>query len=130
MVSADDANASGGKYITSATVNSGTGTWDFSVPVADDYIVWGRVLGANANTDSFFVKMDSGSEDVYDDAENTWSANWQWTKVNGRNGGDPLTLNPRIFTLTSGSHSLQFRGRETNSKVDRILITNDSSFTP
>ena len=52
--------------------------------------------------DSFYAKTD-GPEDVFDDAENTWSPNWQWSVLNGRNGtGVPLTLDPR--RLVHGRH--------------------------
>ncbi len=74
----------GGQYIQTATANSGTGSWSFSVPSSGTYYVWGRVHAVDANHDSFFVKMDSGAEDIYDVAEGLWSSNWQWTRVNGR----------------------------------------------
>ena len=44
--------------------------------------------------------------------------------------GVPLTLNPRTFSLSAGSHTLEFRGRETNTRVDRVIVTNDLSFVP
>lgn len=131
MTSALDGGAFGGKYVSSSVADSGTGTWTFSVPSAGTYVVWCRVKSPDATQDSFFVKMDSGAEDVYDTAEGTWSPNWQWTRLNGRGGtGVPLTLNPRSFSLTAGSHSLTFRGREKLARVDRVLVTNDLAFVP
>jgi len=96
------------------------------VTIAGTYYVWGRVLAPNSSSDSFYVSMDGGAEDVYDVAENIWSTQWQWTKVNGRGlTGIPLTLNPRTFVLTAGSHVIRFRVRDANSKLDRIFITDD-----
>jgi hypothetical protein len=75
--------------------------------------------------------MDGGPEDIYDTSEGTWGTAWQWTRVNGRDGtGIPLTLNPRTFSLTAGSHSLTLRTREAGTKVDRVIVTNKLSFVP
>jgi len=131
MASADDSGAFGGKLARTMVADAGTGDWTFSVPSPGTYVVWCRVKSANASEDSFFVKMDGGTEDVYDTAEGTWSPSWQWTRLNGRGGaGVPLTLNPRTFSLSAGSHTLEFRGRETNTRVDRVIVTNDLSFVP
>lgn len=77
------------------------------------------------------MKMDAGAEDIFDTAEGTWSPNWQWSRVNGRGGtGVPLTLNPRLFSLTAGSHTLTLRAREPNTRVDRVIVTNEMTFVP
>jgi hypothetical protein len=131
MVTASDPLASAGQYVSSPTANSGTVSLTFNVPSAGTYYVWGRVLAPSASGDSLFVSMDGGVEDVYDVAENVWSPLWQWTKVNGRGvTGIPLTLNPRTFVLTAGSHVIAFRMRDANSKLDRIFITNNANAQP
>lgn len=125
-----DAAAGGGKYVSTTTANTGTATIAFNTTTAGTYIVWCRVLGASASSDSFFVSVDGGAEDIYDTTEGSWSASWQWTKLNGRNGLTPLTLNPRTFSLGAGSHTIQFRGREVGAPLDQILITDDLAYTP
>ena len=131
MTSRSDIQAFGGHYISSSTSNSGTATWTFAVPNAGTYYVWCRVLSQSNVADSFFVTPAGASEDIYDDAEGTWSPNWQWTVLNGRGGtGVPLTLDPRMITLSKGTNSFTFRAREAGSKVDRILITDDPAFVP
>jgi hypothetical protein len=51
--------------------------------------------------------------------------------VNGRGAtGQALTLNPRVFTLTAGPHTFMFAGRDPNTKLDQLLVTNDISFVP
>jgi hypothetical protein len=131
MISASDPLASASQYVSSSTAGRGTVSLTFNAPVAGIYYVWGRVLAPNSGSDSFDVSMDGGTEDVYDAAENIWSTQWQWTQVNGRGAlGVPLTLDPRTFTLLAGSHSIQFRVRDANSKLDRIFITNDVAAQP
>ena len=131
MASASDVQAFGGQYITNNAANAGSATWTFTVPTAGAYYVWCRVLASSSADDSFFVTAPSSGQDVYDDAEGTWSPSWQWTILNGRAGtGVPLTLDPRIVNLTSGTNTLVFQGRDLNSKLDRLIVTSDPSFVP
>jgi len=84
MTIVDDARARGGKYVSSTTANSGTATCTVNLSASATYVIWGRVLAPNSNQDSFFVSVDGGTEDIYDDAEDTWSTAFEWTEVNGR----------------------------------------------
>ena len=123
--------AFGGKYILATATDNGTATWAFTVPSSGGYYIWSRVMAADAQHDSFYAKANGGAEDIYDTAQETWSPNWQWTVLNGRGGTDaPLTIDPRILTLVAGTNTFVFRGRETNSGLDRILITNDPAYVP
>jgi hypothetical protein len=131
MTIAIDSGALGGRYVRSTTPNTGTSTWSFSVPFAGTYAVWGRVLASSGASDSFFVRVDADAEDVYDVAEGTAGPAWQWTRVNGRNGtSQPATLNPRTFALGAGSHTLRFRARESDTRLDRLIVTNDLAYVP
>jgi hypothetical protein len=131
MTSATNSNAYGGRYISTSSNESGQAVWTFTAPTAGDYYVWSRVIAATDSTDSFFVIPTGDTEDIYDAAEGSWSPNWQWTRLNGRDGtGVPMTLNPRIVTLVAGTNSITFRGREVNSRLDRVFITDDPDFIP
>ncbi len=131
MSSSSDTQAYGGSYVSSSVPESGRVQWTVQVPTAGDYYVWARVLSPAPAADSFYAFANAGPEDVYDDAEGTWSPQWQWTVLNGRNGtGVPLAVDPRIVTLTAGANTFTFRGREAGSKVDRIFITKDANFVP
>jgi len=131
MTAGYDVDAFGGYYVTTSVEDSGDATWTFTVPRSGSYYVWARVLAPDDIHDSFFVHANSGTEDVYDDSGWTWSPKWQWTVLNGRGGtGVPLTLDPRMLTLSSGSNTVTFRGREVGSKVDRILVTSDANLVP
>jgi hypothetical protein len=125
MTSASDSNASAGQYVASQTAEQGTDSISFSAPSLADYVIWARVLAPDGNTDSVYVSMDGGPEDVYDMAGSLWSPNWQWTVVNGRDNGSPLQLHPRIFTLSAGNHVVTIRGREPGAAIDRIFVTNN-----
>ena len=91
----------------------------------DLHVIWCRVLASSSMSESFLVSVDGGASDIFDAAYYTASPWWQWSVVNGRNNSAPLTLNPRTFVLTSGTHTITFQTRDANVKLDRILITND-----
>jgi len=131
MAVASDALASGGKYISTAVDSSGSVTYTINAPVTGTYYVWCRILSVDSGSDSFYVSADGGATDVFDTAENKWSGSWQWTVVNGRGStGHALALNPRTFTLSAGTHTLTFGGRDPNTKMDQLIVTNDAAFVP
>jgi len=120
-----NAEASGGKAVSTPNANAGSVTFNVAIPADGTYVIWARNLSANYSADSFIITVDGAGADVYDCAENIWAPNFQWTQVNGRNGGAVLSLNPRTFTLKKGVHAITFQGRDPNTILDRILITND-----
>lgn len=124
------AGASGGSYVSTNTANSGTIYFTVDVATAGTYVIWGRVLAPLDTADSFFVSMDGANQDVYDVAEGKWSSKWQWTAVNGRGGGAPAAISQRRFTLTAGQHTIRFDGRELDTRLDKIEITNDLAYVP
>ena len=131
MSKVSDSSAFGGKYVKTTTANAGTAAWSVDVAEPGTYYVWGRVRADSDIHDSFFVKVDSGAEDIFDVAENKWSPNWQWSRLNGRGGTEvPLTIDPRTFSLSAGSHTLTFRGREVSTWLDRVIVTDDPTFVP
>jgi hypothetical protein len=117
-------------YISSTLAEAGSIRFIVNIPAAGTYVIWGRVLAPSSGSDSFYVSVDGGPEDIYDTAEGTWSSQWQWSRVNGRAGGAPLTLNPRTFALAPGAHTLTFRGREANTTLDKLIITSDQAYQP
>ena len=45
-------------------------------------------------------------------------------------GGVPLTINPRVFPISPGTHTLLFRTRNRGTGLDRVIVTNDMTFVP
>jgi hypothetical protein len=136
MAIAQDPNAVQGDFIQTSGTDSGTVTYSVNVPVAGDYMLWCRVLAPSGSQDSFYVSLDGGAEDIYDTVPGTVYTNaWKWSVVTGRNvttlttvGGVPLYL--RVFHLTSGLHTIVFRGREINTGLDQLVLTNDPNYIP
>ncbi len=130
MARRNSSNASGGQYVSTHTANSGQVIFTVNIPSAGTYVIWSRVMAADSSSDSFTVSVDGAGADTFDCAENKWSTNWQWSVVNGRNGGAPLTINPRTFNLSAGTHHITFAGRDANTGLDEIIVTNDLSYVP
>jgi hypothetical protein len=119
------------RFITNTTANSGYARYNVNIPKDGTYVIWGRVQAPSDSADSMFVTFDSGTKDIYDVAEGKWSSAWQWTVVNGRGAsGGPNAIPVRKFTLTAGQHTLRLDGREANTRLDKILITDDLSYVP
>ena len=129
MTVQSDPDASNGQFVSSTTSNSGTVSFTLTLG-AGTYVVWGRVLSRDPSSDSFFVSVDGGTEDVWDTSEGTWSNDWQWAVVAGRGTGGPASVSPRTFTLSAGTHTFTFRARDIDTRLDRIAVTTDLTFVP
>jgi hypothetical protein len=125
MAVAADSKASNGRFIYSSRSEQGTVTMRFDVAEPDGYMVWCRVLSADSSTDSFYVSVDGGPEEIYRTAPNSWSSQWQWTRMNDENTGAP-----RVFALGAGAHTLTFRSRESSTLLDAVYVSNDPDFVP
>jgi hypothetical protein len=136
MVVGSDSLASAGGYVW---VPNGFGNvmdplqvggyvaYTFDVPVAGNYVVWGRVMLDSTglgSDDSFWVSMDSGPYSLWDTLSGV-SAVWGWDRVSNRGGSDPV-----VYSLVAGPHTLVIKQREDGLKLDRILITNDMAYVP
>ena len=122
MVAATDSKSSSGKYIWAPNGSGGYSQYTFKVTSAGNYIVWGRVLAPDGDSDSFFVSMDGKADSLWDVAP---SSSWTWDKVNHRGGADPV-----VYNLNSGTHTLLIKQRENGTKLDGIVITKDMNTTP
>jgi hypothetical protein len=125
----EDATASGGKYIASPTRWQGSASYKLTVPETGEYIIWARTYGPSGNEDSYWVSVDGLGEDVFDIAESGY-AQWTWYRVKGRENRKDNPSGDRVFVLAKGDHTLTFRNREQNARLDKIIITSDPAFVP
>ena len=114
MRSVTDSNASSGAYIYSSTNYSGYAEYSFNVPKSGTYFIWGRALSPHSAADSFYISVDNGSEIEWHIPIFT---NWNWDQA-------------AVASLNAGQHTLNIRQRERNTKLDKILITNDPDNVP
>ncbi len=83
-------------------------------------------------SDSLVLSVDGGTTDIWDVAEGVWSSNWQWRLAVGRGpaGTTPGAISPRLFTLTAGTHTFLIAGRDPNTQLDLVALTNDPRVVP
>jgi hypothetical protein len=117
-----DSNAANGQYVYSTGNNLGTVSLPIGISQAGTFWVWCRVLSPDAGRDSFFVSMDGGAEEIFTAAPG-WSSAWQWIRIN-------ISGTIRTYSLSQGSHTLVFRGREAATLLDALYITSNPSFVP
>jgi len=135
MQTLKDEKVSNGKHIVVAlgTTGAARASYTFSAPCTGEYIVWCRVWGPNSSSDSFYVSVDGGAEDIFDIDEKNRTKKWRWSVLNGRGVGGrqrPASIEPLVLYLSKGEHTILFRGREANACLDRLIITNNLKFTP
>jgi hypothetical protein len=130
MVIANDAQASAGKYLWVPTGSgdfltlssaAGEAVYQFTVPTAGTYVIWGLTSTKGGN--SFFASVDNGSYLLWNVPNNNGA--WDWRAL----ANHPSTSAAR-FALSAGTHSLRLKQREDGTRIDRLLITNDLASTP
>jgi hypothetical protein len=129
----DSALASGGRYLEGETgrkkidgpPETGVACYKFAVNRAGSYRVWGRVMAPTDGDDSFWVRMDTGAWIAWN--EITLGSNWHWDFVHG--SGTPAV--PVMFDLdTDVVHQLCVGYREDGTRLDRMIVTDDTHLNP
>jgi hypothetical protein len=126
MLIKDSAAASGGSYIVVEdsldSKNSppalGQACFRFGA-TGGTYKVWGRVMAASVEDDSFWVRMDSGSWIKWNEIK--LGSSWHWDFVHNDVSTAAIT-----FPLTADDHSLCVAYRESGTKLDLLVITNEA----
>ena len=127
-----DNDASGGQYIEVQSGNNnlnfapkdGRIMYHFNLKQAGIYKVWGRVIAAMHDEDAFWVQMD-------DDKWIKWKGiaigcDWHWDEVHDHDNNDQVMQ----YNLGAGQHTLTFTYCMDQTRLDKILITNDLDYVP
>ncbi|RLA02579.1 MAG: hypothetical protein DRQ42_00115 [Gammaproteobacteria bacterium] len=99
--------------------------YPFTVTVAGNYVIWGRVQAPDGSSDSLFIMVDGDTLDRIWDLKRTEPDKFDWDVANERDGADPI-----IFNFSVGTHSISVRPREDGSKITTIILSNDMNFVP
>jgi hypothetical protein len=126
--------SSGGGYLAfgSRRGQEGSATFVFDVDAPGRYVIWGRVVAPDDKANSFYASVDGGAEVVWDaprrdpGRDARW---WSWDPVSARDL-DGRPVDPLLFDLQPGRHTLRLRIREPGTRLDAILVTNDLAHRP
>lgn len=117
---AEDESACNGSYINSdnqgnldSPSKTGRVVINFNVDSAATYHVYLRTIAASESDDSFWILMD-GEPTKFNGVP--ISSDWIWVET------------PKFYELTEGDHTLEIVRRESNTKLDQILITTSNRF--
>ena len=124
--------ASGGQFIEVQSGNNNTKsapedghiTYKFTIQSAGIYKVWGRVIATMDDEDAFWVRMDNEKWIKWKDI--CVDCNWHWDEVHDNANNDQVVK----FNLTEGEHTLTFTYLMDQTKLDKLLITNDLKYIP
>jgi endoglucanase len=106
---------SSGSNSTGSPPSDGHMVYQFGITSTAQYRVWARVKTPTTSDDSFWLNVDSGSWKKWDNIG--IFSEWGWAAA-----GD--------YNLTQGSHTLTFAYCEDGARMDKLLITDDITFTP
>ncbi|MCK5806211.1 MAG: hypothetical protein KAI66_25490 [Lentisphaeria bacterium] len=128
MVVARDPAASGGAYVHVPTDHSdeayvlkGQVTFTFALSQDGIYTVWGRTMGLDGESNSFFVAFDDGQSALWSvPAPRRGPGQFSWQRVPGLHGA----------ALRKGKHRIAVKSREDGTRLDRLIITNNFDFKP
>lgn len=138
MVKVNDSNASAGQFVNStvtnltaappAPTNTGFSKLEFDVPKTATYNFWVRVNYASAESDSLWAEFDDNGTfyKVGNESNQIVPFNsWHW--VNWQEGTTSLLIK---VNLTVGKHTLKLYGRESLTKIDKLLLTDSNNLDP
>ncbi|MCD6205766.1 MAG: PKD domain-containing protein [Candidatus Marinimicrobia bacterium] len=132
MMIHDTEAASGGQYIEVRGGNNniqnapsdGHTVYRFSLKEAGTYKIWGRVKIDMSDEDAFWVKIDDEDWVKWKGIE--VGCKWHWDEVH-----DNLKNNQVVtYDLDAGTHTLVFTYGMDQTRLDKLLITNDLEFVP
>ena len=92
---------------------------------AGTYRVWSRIDSPSSDANSYYLQIDNGCPIVVGDSAQTPVNNWTW--INYQNADTASTID---VSLTAGSHTFTYVGRETGVVVDKILALADTACVP
>ncbi len=118
----NDAKASGGSYVTvKPGLNSANAApkdslqnqvvISFTIDKEAVYSFMAKCIGATAEDDSYWIKIDNGA---FETANGLAGTDWQWGRLTS-------------VSLKPGKHTITVTYREDGAKLDKILVTTSNS---
>jgi len=104
--------------------NNGHAIYKFEVLETGLYKIWGRVIASMDDEDAFWVKVDNDDWIMWRDI--SISCRWHWDEVHDNTNNN----NPVTFKLEKGEHTFTVAYLLDQTRLDKILITNDIDFIP
>ena len=95
-------------------------TLRFQINKAGNYYAWLRAFNPTSVNPNLRLRMDGGSKEAVTISE---LSGWQWLRVR-------VNAMDRVYTLSSGGHTLLLEWDQASLQIDRVLLTADAYYTP
>jgi len=120
---------------TGLDATSGRATYRFTLPANGTYVVKGLVSAGQEGWNSFFIAIDAEPTNPASVWHIPVTSGFEWRTASWQGAGawNNSEFVPKYFNLTNGEHTLNIRGREANTLLDKITIepiTSTASLTP
>jgi hypothetical protein len=125
LIGAPKASAQTCATTTAPPATYGSVTQPVSVTTAGSYRVWSRIKVPNTTANSYYLQFDGGCAINVGDSTGIPANTWTW--VNYQAGATANVIN---VTLTAGSHTLKYTGKEADVQLDRVLLLSDTGCVP
>jgi hypothetical protein len=117
--------ASAACLATAPPTTYGQVTQSVNVTTAGTYRVWSRIKAPDTTANSYYFQVDNGCAYNVGDSASIPANTWTW--VNYQDGTTSSTVD---VTLTAGSHTLTYTGKEANVQLDKVLLLTDTACVP
>jgi hypothetical protein len=109
---------------TTTVAAAGEDTFSFSITNAGNYIVQASVNAPNESANSMYVNVDAQPVDPTMIWDIPVTTNFQSRIISWRGNGTDTNNQyvPKVFSLTTGTHSLIIGGREANTQLQSVSI--------
>jgi len=124
VVAIADRGASAGACVHAPVHEGGAVSYSLRIDVAGAYYLWARVQGQALNHNSFWVSVDGDGPIKYEIP--TFGGAWVWGWEVVHPAHEPVVP----YTLGAGSHTIRFAARESDARLDALLLTADAGFQP
>ena len=98
-------------------VKEGLARYEFRVPLAGQYALWGLARGPDGSSDSFYFSLDDPAQASYRGWSTGVQDTWMWRPVWQKE-------------LAAGKHTVRIKHRETGPLIKALLVTDDLDFVP
>jgi len=99
-------------------------TYRFKIRDSGRYKIWGRVIVCMDDEDAFWVKMDEGEWVKWKDIQ--VGCDWHWDEIHDNDNNNRVM----IYDLEKGIHTLKITYGMDQTRLDKIVLTNDLKFVP
>ncbi len=102
-------------------------TFTVTIPEEATYRVWGRVIAPTDSNDSFWIRVNDGDWNRWNQLGTDMVGGLKWRPFYN----DEVSVDqPLEFMLAMGEHTIDVHYREGGASIDKILVTSDTDLVP